>query len=610
MKDILVDKGVEISTVLNELPENPGVYMYSDENNKVIYVGKAKNLRRRVFSYFNGTKNVPIKTQLMVRKIRKIDYLVVNSEEDAFLLENDLIKQYKPRYNILLKDDKTYPWIVVKNEPFPRVYLTRKKLKNDGSRYYGPYAAVVSLKALIKLITTLYPIRVCPYGLSQENIKKGKYQVCLQYHVKKCLAPCVGLQTEEDYNKNVESIEKILRGKSKEVSKLLYQEMLDLSAEMRFEEAALTKERYDMLELYSAKTLITSPELDDVEVFSFEESGLSVFINYMYIAYGSMLQNCTIELKNRLNESNESVLGLGIIELRSRFESRAKEIVLPFLPDITLNDVTFTVPIRGEKKKLLALSEKNVRQYKMEQTRRLDRLNPEERVKRIVNTLKAELHLKDSPIHIECFDISNIQGTNTVAACVVFKNVKPSKKDYRQYNIRTVDGPDDFHSMYEVVFRRYRRLSVDNMSLPQLVVIDGGKGQLHAAVDALKDLGLYGKIAIIGIAKRLEEIYFPNDSVPIYLSKNSEGLKLIQHLRDEAHRFGITAHRNKRSKQQVTSELDSVKGIGPVVKEALLKEYKSVKRIKETPREEIAELIGKYKAKLLFEGMHPTGNKW
>ena len=609
MKDILLDKGVEISTVLSELPENPGVYMYSDESGKIIYVGKAKNLRRRVLSYFSNTKNVPLKTQLMVRKIRKIDYLAVNTEEDAFLLENDLIKQYKPRYNIMLKDDKTYPWLVVKNEPFPRVFLTRKKIKDDNSHYYGPYAAVVSLKALVKLITTLYPIRICSYGLSQDSIKKGKYQVCLQYHLKKCMGPCAGLQTEAEYNKNVESIEKILRGKSKEVSKLLYQEMLSLSAEMRFEEAAIIKERYEMLEMYSSKTLITSPDLDDIEVFSFEESGMSVFINYMYIACGSMLQNCTIEFKKRLNESKESILGIGIIELRSRFESKAKEIILPFLPDITLNDVIFTIPERGEKKKLLALSEKNVKQYKMEQTRRLDKLNPEDRFMRIINTLKTELHLKELPVHIECFDISNIQGTNTVAACVVFKNAKSSRKDYRQYNIRTVEGPDDFHSMYEVVFRRYRRLSVDKMPLPQLAIIDGGKGQLHAAVDALKDLGLYGQIAVIGIAKRLEEIYFPNDSVPIYLNKNSEGLKLIQHARDEAHRFGVTAHRNKRSKQQVTSELDTVKGIGPVVKEALLKEYKSVKRIKETPRDEIVELIGKYKAKLLFDGMHSTGGK-
>jgi excinuclease ABC subunit C len=538
----------------------------------------------------------------MVRKIRNIRYLIVASEEDAFLLENNLIKEHKPRYNIMLKDDKTYPWIVIKDEAFPRIFLTRRKI-NDKSRYYGPYTSVHTVRHLLRFLTTLYPIRTCNHNLNQENIEKGKLRPCLQYHIKKCQAPCVTLQSEADYNNNVKVIEEILKGNSKEMSRLLYQSMMRLASEMRFEEAAILKERYEMLENYSAKSIVASPAMTNVDVFSYDENEQSAYINYLHIVNGAIVRGCTIEYKKQLEETKETILAMGIIELRTRFESQAKEVIVPFLPEIELNTAKCAVPQRGEKKQLLELSEKNVRQYKLDQLKQVEKLNPEQRSTRILKTLQNDLHLKDLPLHIECFDNSNIQGTNPVSACVVFKKAKPSKKDYRHSNIKTVTGPDDFSSMYETVFRRYKRLSEENEPFPQLIVIDGGKGQLHAATDALKDLNLYGQIPVIGIAKRLEEIYFPTDPIPLYLDKNSESLKLIQQLRDEAHRFGISFHRNKRSKQQVASELDTIKGIGPVVKEKLLKKYKSVARIKEASVAEVAELIGQSKADLISQAL-------
>jgi excinuclease ABC subunit C len=592
----------DVSSVLLVVPESPGVYMYYDENDEILYVGKAKNLKQRISSYFSKTQD-NLKTQIMVRKIKSVNYLVVESEEDAFLLENNLIKEFKPRYNVMLKDDKTYPWIVVRNESFPRVLLTRKKFK-DKSRYYGPYTSVGNVKYLLRFLFSLYPIRICNHDLGKENIDKGKFHVCLQYHLKKCLAPCVGLQSEEEYNKNISAIEEILKGNFKEISKLLYQEMVNLAAEMKFEEAEILKEKYNMLENYSSKSIIAQPNLhNNLDVFSFDEEDQSAYINCLHIVNGAIIRGYTIEYKKRLDESKENILALGIIELRTLLESKASKAIVPFLPDIELSGVTFFVPQKGEKKKLLKLSEKNVRQYKIDQLKRAEKLNPEQRSVRILKTLQDDLHLKELPMHIECFDNSNIQGTNPVSACVVFKKAKPSKKEYRHFNIKTVVGPDDFQSMYETVFRRYRRLSDENQSFPQLIVVDGGKGQLHAATNALNDLGLYGQIAIIGIAKRLEEIYFPNDSIPLYLDKNSESLKLIQQLRDEAHRFGITFHRNKRSKQQTLSELDAIKGIGPVIKETLLKKYKSVKRIRETPKAEITKLIGENRANILFKGL-------
>ncbi|GHT24985.1 UvrABC system protein C [Bacteroidia bacterium] len=588
-----------LSDKISIVPESPGVYMYFDESGKILYVGKAKNLKKRVASYFNKTQQ-SAKTIVMVRKIRDIKYLVVESEEDAFLLENNLIKEHQPRYNIMLKDDKTYPWLVVTNEPFPRIFLTRQKLDNK-AHYYGPYPAVMNVKYLLRLLTSLYPIRTCRHFLEPEKIEKGKFHLCLQYHIKKCLAPCEGKQLEADYRKNIASIEEILKGNSREISRMLYKEMQDCAAELRFEEAAVLKERYDLLENYSSKSVVASPNLYNVDVFSFEESGDAAYINYLHIVNGAIVQGYTIEYKKRLDEAKENLLGLGIIELRRRFESGAKEIVVPFLPDIELLNVNFTVPQRGEKKQLLALSEKNVRQYKLDQLKQAEKLNPEQRSTRILKTMQNDLHLPALPLHIECFDNSNIQGTNPVSSCVVFKNAKPAKRDYRHFNIKTVVGPDDFASMYETVHRRYSRLTDEGEPLPQLIVIDGGKGQLHAATDALKDLNLYGSIGIVGIAKRLEEIYFPEDSVPLYLDKNSETLKLIQQLRDEAHRFGITFHRQKRSKQQVLSELDTIKGIGTVIKEKLLQRYKSVARIKAAPHEEITDFIGKSKADLLFK---------
>ena len=594
------------SEILSVLPEKPGVYMYSDENSTIIYVGKAKNLKRRVSSYFNKIQDQP-KTLIMVRKIRKVDYLVVESEEDAFLLENNLIKEHKPRYNVMLRDDKTYPWIVVRAESFPRVHLTRKKF-HDKSRYYGPYPSVLNVRYILQLITSIYPIRTCSHTLTKENVDKKKYNLCLQYHIKKCKGVCIGLQTEEDYLNNIRSIEEILKGNTKAVSRLLYDEMLKLASEMKFEEAEQMKEKYNILENYYSKSIVASPNLNNIDVFSFDENEQSAYINYLHIANGAIVQGYTIEYKKRLDEAKENILGLGMIELRSRFQSKAKEILVPFLPEIELNDVNIYVPQRGDKKKLLDLSEKNVRQYKIDQLKRAEKLNPEQRTTRVLKTMQNDLHLKDLPVHIECFDNSNIQGTNPVSACVVFKKGKPAKKDYRHFNIKTVVGPDDFQSMYETVFRRYNRLIQEDQSLPQLIVIDGGKGQLHAATDALKDLGLYGQIPVIGIAKRLEEIYFPNDSIPLYLDKNSESLKIIQNLRDEAHRFGITFHRNKRSKQQVVSELDTIKGIGPVIKQKLLIKYKSVKRIKETSKEEIVDLIGKNKANLLFNHFEKENN--
>jgi excinuclease ABC subunit C len=591
-----------IADILSVIPEDPGCYMYLNDSGTIIYVGKAKNLKRRVSSYFNKTHENS-KTKIMVRKIHDIRYLVVKSEEEALLLENSLIKEHQPRYNILLKDDKTYPWLVVKNEPFPRIFLTRKKV-NDKSHYYGPFPHVMHVKYLLNLISNLYPIRTCKYNLTRENIKNGKFSLCLQYHIKKCLAPCTGLHKEEDYNKNIETIEEILKGNLHAVTKLLYDQMIELAQNLLFEEAEVMKERYNMLKNYSSKSLVVNPDFHNIDVFSYDDNAQAAYINYLHIANGAIVQGYTIEYRKCLDESKESILGMGIVELRNRFESQSPQVILPFLPDIDLTGVEFVVPQRGDKKKLLDLSRKNVQQFKIDRLKQAEKLNPEQRYTRILKTLQDDLHLKNLPVHIECFDNSNIQGTNPVSACVVFKMAHPSKKDYRHYNIKTVVGPDDFSSMYETVSRRYLRLVEEGESLPQLIVVDGGKGQLHAATEALNDLGLYGQIAIIGIAKRLEEIYFPNDSIPLYLDKNSESLKLIQQLRDEAHRFGITFHRNKRSKQQVVSELDTIKGIGPIAKETLLKKYKSVKRVKMAPKEEIIDLIGKNRAELLFKGLN------
>ncbi len=592
-----------LAQILSSMPDSPGCYIFLDENGTILYIGKAKNLKKRVSSYFNKNHPYP-KTRVLVKKIRNIQYVVVESESDALLLENNMIKEHQPRYNIMLKDDKTYPWIVVKNEPFPRVFLTRNKV-NDKSTYYGPYPSVGTVKLLLKLITELYPIRTCRYPLTKENIAAKKFKVCLQYHIKKCLGPCEGLQSEADYNQNILFVHEILKGNIHAISKHLYDEMQRFAAELRFEEAELLKKKYRLIENYKAKSVVVNTKLTNIDVFTFDQSddNDAVYINYLHISSGVIVRGYTIEYKIRMDETREEILALGILELRSRFESQAKLVIVPFLPEIELEGVEFLIPQRGDKKKLLELSEKNVKQYKLDLQKQAEKLNPEQRGVRVLLTLQKDLQLSELPLHIECFDTSNIQGTNPVAACVVFKKGKPSKRDYRHFNIKTVVGPNDFASMHEIVTRRYSRMLAEEESLPQLIVVDGGKGQLSVATDALKTLGLYGKIAIIGIAERLEEIYFPNDPVPLYLDKNSESLKLIQHLRDEAHRFGITFHRQKRSKQQIESELDHIKGIGETLKTKLLIKYKSVSQLKKAPFDEVANLIGRKKAEVLFAGL-------
>jgi excinuclease ABC subunit C len=589
----------EIRDTLKIIPENPGCYQFLNESGKVIYVGKAKNLKRRVSSYFNKTHDSP-KTRILVRNIRKIKYIVVNSEEDTLLLENNLIKELKPRYNVLLKDDKTYPSIVVKKEYFPRVFQTRRIIK-DGSRYFGPYTSVMSVRAILEMFRKVYKLRTCNLNLTPENIAAQKFKVCLEYHIKRCNGPCEGLQSLQDYNENIAEINEILKGNVGLIEKQVMERMQKFAEELKFEEAQQLKEKYLLIQTFREKSQVITNINYNIDVFNIAEDENAAYINYLHVVNGGINQAYTFEYKKKLDESKDELLCLGIIEMRQRFESKSKEIIVPFIPDMTLNDVTFTIPQRGDKKQLLELSEKNVKQYKLDKLKKAEMLNPEQRSTRILKTVQKDLQLKELPVQIECFDNSNIQGTNPVASCVVFKKAKPSKKDYRHFNIKTVEGPDDYASMREIIFRRYSRALNEDQNLPQLIVIDGGKGQLNAAANSLQKIGLYGKIAIIGIAKRLEEIYFPDDSVPLYLDKNSETLKLIQQLRDEAHRFGITFHRKKRSKAQTKSELDQIKGIGPQTKKILLAHFKSVKRIKEATPEEIIEQIGKSKGQMLID---------
>lgn len=589
-----------LKNIIQNIPQKPGCYQYYDDKGTVIYVGKAKNLKKRVSSYFTKTHHDSPKTRILVSKITDIKYIVVASEEDTLLLENNLIKEYQPRYNIMLKDDKTYASIVIKNEYFPRVFQTRNIVK-DGSQYFGPYSNVFAVKILLETIHNLYPIRTCNLNLTPENIKSKKFSVCLEYHIKRCMGPCVGLQSLEDYNKNVENIRQILKGDINVAAKVIYDEMLKCSEEYRFEDAQKLKEKYLLIENLKQKSTVTSKITYNIDVYAYDEDDNSSYINYLSVHNGAIIRVYTFEFKRKTKESKEELLGLGILEMNDRFGQTSKEIVVPFIPDIIMEDTEFTIPQRGDKLKLLKLSELNVRQYKVDKLKRAETLNPEQRSVRIVKGIQKDLNLKELPIHIECFDNSNIQGTNPVSACVVFKMAKPSKRDYRHFIVKTVEGPDDFSTMREVVYRRYHRLIEEEAPLPQLIVIDGGKGQLSAACESLKELGLYGKIAIIGIAKRLEEIYYPEDSIPLYLDKNSETLKVIQHLRDEAHRFGITFHRKRRSKSQVKSELDNIKGIGDEAKRLLLKHFRSIKRIKAAPSEEIEKIVGKHKTKLLQE---------
>lgn len=590
-----------IKNIISVMPEKPGVYQYFNKEGVIIYVGKAKNLKRRVSSYFNKN-NQSIKTSMLVKQIEDLKYFIVESEEDALHLENSMIKEHQPKYNILLKDDKTYPWIVVKKEPFPRIFLTRTVIK-DGSKYYGPYSNVNMAKVILSLIKRLYPIRSCSFLLTNDKIKSGKYSKCLEFHIKNCNAPCVGLENADKYDEYIKQARQILNGETTELSQILIQEMQQLSSELKFEEAQKVKEKYQLLENYRSKSVIVNSSVHNVDVFGYEDYEGTVYINYMNIKEGAIVQSMTISYKKRIDEEKEDILALGVTELRERFGSNAREVIAPFEFGVESKSYIVTVPQRGDKRHLLQISTKNAIQYRIDLTKQSEKLNPEQRTTRILTQLAKDFHLKELPRHMECFDNSNTQGTNPVSACVVFKNAKPSKKDYRHFNVKTVVGANDYATMQEVIHRRYKRLLDEGGDLPQMIIVDGGKGQLSVAVETLKELGLYGKIAIIGIAEKLEEIYFPNDSVPLYIDKNSESLKVIQRMRDEAHRFGITHHRKKRSKAQVVSELDSIKGIGEKTKELLIKTFKSVKRIKEADYQEIENLIGKAKANILINGL-------
>ncbi|HUI32957.1 MAG TPA: excinuclease ABC subunit UvrC [Dysgonamonadaceae bacterium] len=592
----------DIKTTLSIMPNKPGCYQFLDESEKVIYIGKAKDLKKRVSSYFNKVHDSP-KTRILVRKIASIKYIVVNSEEDTFLLENNLIKEFQPRYNVLLKDDKTYPSIVVKKEYFSRVFQTRN-IKRDGSRYFGPYTSAASVRALLEIVRKVYKIRTCRLDLTPENIAAGKFKVCLLYHIKRCKGPCEGLQTLEDHNNNINEVLEILKGNVGSITKKIYDEMQRSAEEFRFEEAQELKEKYLLIENFRERSTVVSNFGYNIDVFFCSDDKQSAYINYLHVVNGSIIQAYTFEYRKKMDETKEELLAMGIIEMRQRYKSESKEIIVPFLPDMQLTNVEFTIPQRGDKRKLLSLSEQNVKQYRVDKLKRAEILNPEQRTTRLLKTVQKDLHLKEMPIHIECFDNSNIQGSDPVAACVVFKRGKPAKKDYRHFTIKTVVGPNDYASMQEVIHRRYSRIVNEGGDLPQLIVVDGGKGQLHAAVDILKEMDLHNKIAIIGIAERLEEIYFPDDSIPLYLDKNSETLKLIQNLRDEAHRFGLAFHRNKRSKSQIASVLDEIKGIGPVSKKKLLSHFKSIKRIKEADVEEIKKVLGESKGELVYEWLN------
>lgn len=587
---------VKFKSILSLIPHNPGVYQFIDSAGIVIYVGKAKNLKKRVTSYFS--KNQSGKTVALLRKTVDIRHIVVDNESDALLLENNLIKKHQPRYNILLKDDKTFPWICVKNEPFPRVFSTRNPIR-DGSVYFGPYTSGLMVKTLISFIKQIYKLRTCTHNLTKSNIEAGKFKVCLEYHLGNCKAPCVGKQQESNYLENIDQIKDILKGNISSVIDHLKRTMVKYSQELRFEEAQSVKEKIEILSRFRSRSIVVSNTIRNVDVFAFTQEADNAYVNYLKVVHGAVIQALTVELKIRLNEEKESILGFAITEIRQRFLSDSPEIILPFKPDILLDKVIYTVPKAGEKQKLLELAERNAIYYKLEQKKKRMEHSPQVRTGKNLEKLKNDLHMPVLPVHIECFDNSNIMGTNPVAACVVFRNARPSKNEYRHFNIKTVTGPDDFSSMEEIVYRRYRRMSEENQNPPQLIIIDGGKGQLSSAMKSIDKLGLREKITVIGIAKKLEEIYFPGDSVPIYLDKNSISLKIIQQLRNEAHRFGINFHRNKRSSEMIKSDLDQIKGIGPKTKEILLKHFDSVDKIKSASTEELENLVGSAKNAIL-----------
>jgi excinuclease ABC subunit C len=588
-----------LKNIVSALPHEPGIYQYFDKDGTIIYIGKAKDLKKRVSSYFTKTHDNR-KTAILVRNIVDIKTIVVETEQDALILENNLIKKYKPRYNIMLKDDKTYPWICIKNEPFPRVFQTRR-VERDGSLYFGPFTSVMLVRTLLELFRQSYKLRNCNLQLSEANVSRGKFKVCLQYHIGNCLGPCESYQNEESYNKSIEEIKSILKGNIGSVISGLKTAMKKYSEELNFEDAHQTKLRLDILQNYQAKSTVVSPTIQNVDVYSFLRDDQTIYINFLKVVRGSVIHSFTLEIKEKVEENDEDILLFGITEIRQRIFSNATEFIVPFKPSFQLEGIKYTIPQRGDKKMLLELSEKNVKYYVLEKKKNNSLLKNEKPSERILKTAQKDLGLKELPFHIECFDNSNLQGTNPVASCVVFKNAKPAKKEYRHFNIKTVEGPNDFASMEEIIFRRYRRLLDEEQHLPNLVIVDGGKGQLGSALIALEKLGLRGKLPIIGIAKRLEEIYYQGDPVPLYIDKTSETLKLIQQMRDEAHRFGITHHRDKRSKAMIVSELDQIKGVGEKTKELLLREFKSIEKLREADFAEVEMLIGKSKAVLLKE---------
>jgi excinuclease ABC subunit C len=587
---------------IQSLPNNPGVYQYYDKEGKILYVGKAKNLKKRVASYFNKLHD-NAKTNVLVKKIVAIKHIVVSSEADALLLENNLIKKLQPRYNVMLKDDKTYPWICIKKEPFSRIFPTRRMIK-DGSEYFGPYTNFKTVNTILDLIAALYPLRTCNYDLSPQNLPKGKasgkYKVCLEYHIGNCKGPCEGHETLENYQKQVDAIREILKGNFKDSLRDFKKTMQELASEMHFEAAQKIKEKIEVLENYQSRSTILNPKISNIDVFSIISDESMAYVNFLQISHGAIIRSFTLELKKKLDETDEELLELAVVELRERFQLTSKEIILPFHLDFG-NSVKVTVPLLGDKKQILELSQRNAKYHRLEQLKQIQIVDPERHTNRIMAQMQKDLRLSAEPRHIECFDNSNIQGTHPVSACVVFKDGKPSKKDYRHFNIKTVEGPNDFASMEEVVYRRYKRMLDENQPLPQLIIIDGGKGQLSSALKSLDDLELRGKIAIIGIAKRLEELFYPGDSVPLYLDKKSETLKIIQQLRNEAHRFGITHHRDKRSKSALNSTIELIPGIGEKTMLTLLKHFKSVKRVKLATEKEISEVVGASKAKKIYE---------
>ena len=583
------------------LPDLPGVYMYIDKRGEVIYVGKAKRLKRRVSSYFNRMHD-STRTNLMVRNIVDMRFIVVATEEDALHLENAMIKEYQPRYNVLLKDDKSFPWIVITKEDYPRIFMTRDR--SLPGKYYGPYSNVQAAKVVLQLIRDIYPLRSCRHFLDEKGIARGKYRLCLDYHLNKCGAPCRGLISKEEYNAYIKRIRQILNGETVVLEDMLKQEMIQLSEDWKFEEAQLVKEKYEAVKKYNSKSVIARTDALDADVFAYVDNGSSSVVCYMHLKKGAVVRSLNMEFRRRLSESPEEILSMALAEIKRRFDAEFKDIIVPFLPDVEFDNINFIVPKRGDKLKVLDVGVKNARQYLSDREKQLEKLDPERSVNELMEQMKRDFRLDRQPRHIECFDNSNIQGTNPVASCVVFKNGKPSKKDYRHFNIKTVEGPDDFASMKEVLHRRYTRMIAEGEELPQLVVVDGGKGQLSAAVEAFEEMGIRGEVALVGIAKRLEEIYFPGDSLPLYIDKKSRSLRVVQALRDEAHRFGITHHRSRRSKGQVASKLDSIKGIGPATSASLMKHFKSLKKIKEAEPSEIENIIGKSKTKILLEALN------